>query len=297
MQAAREAFGPAAILSPSVSFADAFAAVQQGSGDAAIVPVENSTNGSVVQTLDLLADRNRLYEDIQVCAEHYLTVHHCVLVRKDGFPEERPSIASIAKLYTHPQVWGQCDRFLSQNLKGVERQDVSSTSKAAEIISGQADTGRSAAIANRFAAEYHGLDVLDADIEDQPDNTTRFLILRNATSKRTAQLSLSFGGSTDTATCSKTTMKTLISFTINQASPGALADALLVFKIHGLNLTSINTRPSRRSPWHYVFFVECRWDLDTDGGDLVKGLSTSLGAIVEDYRELGAWIDQLPQHG
>ena len=283
VQAAREAFGPSSSLSPCLSFADAFAAVQQGSADVAIVPLENSTNGSVVQTLDLLADRSRVYKDVQVCAEHYLTVHHCLLVRKDD------NYVPITKLYTHPQVWGQCERFLARNMKGVERQDVSSTSMAAEIISGQVVVGtRSAAIASRFTAEYHGLDVLDADIEDQSDNTTRFLILRNTTSNCSAQLAQSFRRNTDTKT-----MKTLISFTVNQASPGALADALLVFKTYGLNLTSINTRPSRRCPWHYIFFVECRYNLGAGNQDVVKELS----GLVEDCRELGSWVDQFSQHG
>ena len=216
------------------------------------------------------------------------------------------SSSSITKLYTHPQVWGQCERYLSRNLKGVERQDVSSTSKAAEIIlkdSSETGTGtgtrtrtkgKPAAIASRFAAEYHGLDIIDADIEDQADNTTRFLVLRNARSNRTAQILFTGNSDSNNNNNNITAKKTLISFTVNQASPGALADALLVFKTYSLNLTSINTRPSRKFPWHYIFFVECRWALGTGDEDTVNQLSTSLRAIVEDCRDLGTWTNQLP---
>ena len=257
--------------------------------DYAVIPFENSSNGSVVQTFDLLADRDHFYEDVRVCGEHYLTVHHCLLVRKGAFDSEHSKHNSITKLYTHPQAWGQCEKFLSKHLKSVERQDVSSTSKAAEIISTE-NPGTSAAIASRFAAEYHGIDVLEPNIEDKSNNTTRFLILRNSKSKPTIRSSIE--RDTKTAMARK---KTLISFTVNHESPGALVDALLVFKTHGLNLTSINTRPSRRRPWHYVFFVECRWVPTKDDREVMESLLKSLHEIVENCRELGTWNDRLLQ--
>lgn len=214
-QAAAEAFGKtSAELQPCVSFAEAFAAVQQQTADYAVIPCENSTNGSVVQTLDLLADRNGLYNDVKVCSEYYLTVHHCLLVHKGSFPSGWAGYdGSITKLYTHPQAWGQCDTFLSRYFKGVERQDVSSTSKAAEIVSKET-AERGAAIASRFAAEHHGVDVLQENIEDRADNTTRFLILRNVLAERTAQLAVE-----QAATNFAASHKTLISFTINHSSP------------------------------------------------------------------------------
>lgn len=255
-----------------------------------MIPLENSTNGSVVQTLDLLADRDNLYKDVRVCGEHYLTVHHCLLVRKSAFPSGQPSYDSVTRLYTHPQAWGQCEAFLSEHFKGVERQDVSSTSKAAEIVSACVEE-RSAAIASRFAAEYHGVDVLEANIEDKLDNTTRFLLLRNKQSERTSRLAFEDVKGDQSALI--TTRKTLISFTINQTSPGALADALLIFKTHGMNLTSINTRPSRKRPWDYVFFVECGGILTSRNEEVVGGLLSSLRAVVENCRELGTWKDQL----
>lgn len=167
----------------------------------------------------------------------------------------------------------------------MERQDVSSTSKAAEVVS--KESAGCAAIASRFAAEYHGLDVLEANIEDKLDNTTRFLVLRNVRSERTRLLLLE-----DDKAASTAATKTLISFTIYQDSPGALADALSVFKTHGVNLTSINTRPSRRRPWDYIFFVECGGHFAGGNKEVMAGLLKELRGIVEVCRDLGTWRDQ-----
>lgn len=297
-QAAAESFKrSSAELLPHVSFADAFASVQQQEADYAVIPFENSTNGSVVQTLDLLADRNNQYKDVKVCGEYYLTVHHCLLVHKDSYPNGLPSYdGKITKLYTHPQAWGQCDKFLSQYFKGVERQDVSSTSKGAEIVSKEKEECVGA-IASHFAAEYHGVDALASNIEDRADNTTRFLILRNILADRTAGTELEFQSSyvsNGDAKPAETTRKTLISFSIDHSSPGALANALLIFKAHGLNLTSINTRPSLRRAWQYIFFVECGRNVSVENDDdaVAKALH-DLRDVTESCRDLGTWNDQL----
>lgn len=260
-----------------------------------MIPFENSTNGSVVQTLDLLADRNGLYKDVKVCGEYYLTVHHCLLVRKGTYPSGWSGYdGSITKLYTHPQAWGQCDIFLSEYFKGVERQDVSSTSKGAEIVS--KETGeRGAAIASRFAADFHGVDVLKENIEDRADNTTRFLILRNVFVEHTGQLEFeqSNASTTQDQPAPTITQKTLISFTIDHSSPGALANALLIFKAHGLNLTSINTRPSLKRAWQYIFFVECGRTPSDENKEAVSKALDDLRHVTESCRDLGTWKDQL----
>lgn len=288
-QAAAESFkNTDAELLPHTSFADAFTAVQRQTADYAVIPFENSTNGSVVQTLDLLTDRSAQYTDVQVCGEYYLTVHPCLLVRKGTYPSGWAGYdGSITKLYTHPQAWGQCESLLSQHFKGVERQDVSSTSKAAEIVS--QETGEhAAAIASKFAAEYHGVDVLKENIEDRADNTTRFLILRNTGVERTAQLE--FGKPSLSAVATK---KTLISFAIDHSSPGALANALLIFKAHGLNLTSINTRPSLKRSWQYIFFVECGRTPSHENKEAVLKALDDLSHVTEFCRDWGTWNDQL----
>ncbi|KAJ5541968.1 hypothetical protein N7535_004387 [Penicillium sp. DV-2018c] len=294
-QAAAGSFSKSnADLLPHASFATAFAALQQKEVDYAVIPCENSTNGSVVQTLDLLADRENEYTDVKVCGEYYLTVHHCLLARKGLYPGGWAEYdGSITKLYTHPQAWGQCEKFLSKHFHGVERQDVSSTSKAAEIVS--KDTAeRSAAIASRFAAEYHGTDVLQENIEDRADNTTRFLILRNVLAERSSRLE--FEQPSPPAVegeSAQFTHKTLITFTIDHSSPGALANALLIFKAHGLNLKTINTRPSLKKPWQYIFFVECGKKASDENKVAVRDVLDDLRQVTETCRDFGTWKDQL----
>ncbi|KAL1984773.1 hypothetical protein VTN96DRAFT_8714 [Rasamsonia emersonii] len=295
-QAALESFGPSVVLSPSLSFADAFSAVQNNEAEYAVIPFENSTNGSVVQTLDLLADREGLYSDVAVCGEHFLTVHHCLLAHKNAtLSGSGNNYQFITKLYTHPQAWGQCETFLSSHFRGVERQDVSSTSKAAEIVS-KDTSGHTAAIASKFAAEYHGAEVLETNIEDRADNTTRFLILRNVRSERTDNVSshLASGAmekEVPDSPCTK--YKTLISFMIEHSTPGALADALLIFKAHGMNLTSINSRPSLIRPWQYIFFVECEQVPSAHASDSMKRVLEDLSKISKACRNLGSWKDGL----
>ncbi|PWY64985.1 PDT-domain-containing protein [Aspergillus heteromorphus CBS 117.55] len=294
-QAAVESFGSSAELLPCVSFADAFAAVQDDKVDYAIIPCENSTNGSVVQTLDLLADPKGIYSDVEVCGEHYLTVHHCLLTRKGLSPPGRPGYSSITKLYTHPQAWGQCEGFLEGAFKGVERQDVSSTSKGAEIVSRET-VERSAAIASRFAAEHHGLDVSEENIEDKANNTTRFLVFRNVTSGRAGRLSfedIQVSMAQDPTSVTRTAQKTLISFMIRQDCPGALAEALLIFKDRGINLTSINTRPSQIQAWKYVFLVEGQAIPTGQHKDSISQIMERLERVTESCRHLGSWTDRL----
>ncbi|KAL3489453.1 Prephenate dehydratase-domain-containing protein [Aspergillus germanicus] len=290
-QAAVETFGFSSELIPCVSFADAIAAVQNREADYAVVPFENSTNGSVVQTLDLLVDRSGIYTDIEVCSEYYLTVHHCLLARKGLIPPPPRDYSSIVKLYTHPQAWGQCENFLARNFKGVERQDVSSTSKAGEVVL-KTDTEANAAIASRFAGEHHGLEILEENIEDIANNTTRFLVLKNVSLRRTE---LAFEGAKTSSTQElpqtvAKTKKTLTSFMIRQDTLGTLADALLIFKESGLNLTSISTRPSQIQAWKYVFLVESESEQNTE---VVPAVMERLREVTENCRHLGTWANQL----
>ncbi|OKL62413.1 hypothetical protein UA08_02658 [Talaromyces atroroseus] len=299
-QAALSSFGSESTditLFPSISFADAFSAIQDNNADFAVIPFENSTNGSVVQTLDLLADRQGLNKNITVCGEYFLTVEHCLIVRRPSTTAtsdhgSEDVFQSITKLYTHPQAWGQCERFLGRYFKGIERQDVSSTSKAAEIVSKNDDHNHhEAAIASSLAAEYHGAFVLQRHIEDRADNTTRFLILRNEASERSSGVTSLLKTTTKTTRTAK--KKTLISFMIEHSAPGALADALSVFKKHSLNLTSINSRPSLVRPWQYIFFVECEHAPTPTAEDekFTSDILKELGTICLSCRDLGTWVD------
>lgn len=285
---------------------DVFTAVQSGDAALGVVPFENSTNGAVIFTFELLADRHALFPDITVTGEAYLDVSHYLLGRKcarnpSGSQEvsgsstptpKRPDpveprtkplydLKHIQKLYTHPQAWGQCDIFLGAYLKGIERIDVSSTSRAAELVK-QDTTGTSAAIASSLAADIHGLDILARGIEDRADNTTRFLIIRR--------------GIDEKAKSSKSKTKSLISFTIDHRSPGSLAQVLDSFRKYDLNLTSINSRPTKVVPFQYIFFVEFEGSRLKDPEDKVKGALECVAKHVESWRWLGSWDDKLDGH-
>lgn len=272
------------------------------------MPFENSTNGSVIYTLDLFADRRNAYPDICVSGEAYLAIHHCLLgytsatqsatplpnghqgglstgslnLHDDAGAKPIQSLQHVKRIYTHPQAFGQCDVFLSNYLKGVERHEVSSTSKAAEIVS-KDSTKMSAAISSHVAAKVHHLSVLAQNIEDRDDNTTRFLLL---SSKARHPDVLTEGSSGHGS-------KTLVSFTIDQRVPGALADALTVFKSYGLNLTSINSRPTKEARWDYVFFVEFQGSRLADPQGRVTAALKDLATVAKGWRWLGSWSDEL----
>jgi prephenate dehydratase len=198
-------------------------------------------------------------------------------------PSSRPTkplcdLKHIERLYTHPQAWGQCDIFLGTYLKGIERIDVSSTSRAAELVK-EDTTGTSAAIASSLAAKIHSLDVLAKGIEDRPDNTTRFLIIRR--------------GVDESAKSNDAKSKSLISFTIDHRSPGSLAQVLDSFREYGLNLTSINSRPTKVVPFQYIFFVEFEGSRLFDPEGRVKGALEKVEKHVQSWRWLGSWEDRL----
>lgn len=291
---------------------DVFLAVQNSRATYGVVPFENSSNGSVVYTLDLLIDRENRVGDVVVCGEAFLPVHHCLLghatpLARDGdvasvndasatndsrssSSRGRPLIdlSRIKRVLSHPQAFGQCEIFLSTYLKGVERQEVSSTSKAAEIVAGDT-SGTSAAISSSLAAGIQGLDVLAEGIHDRDDNTTRFFILRKGPSLGDHVIFRNQA----VPEPRNVRYKTMISFRIDHRVSGALVDALFVFKPFDLNLTSINSRPSRIRPWHYIFLIECEGKRDEDGNGSVNGALGELGKRTLGWRWLGSWVNRV----
>ena len=262
--AAALAVFPTTSLTPLPSFTSIFAAVKSDRSYAyAVLPIENSTNGSVVQVLDLLAKCPYNYPDLEVCGEHYLPVHHFLYTNTTA--STSASLDSIKTVYTHPQVWGQCTKYLGNHLPPpIERIDVSSTSRAAALVSAD-KTGTSAAICSSLAGEASGLQCLASNIEDEVDgNTTRFLVLRN---RLHSAPFTSRGKSRQTGVeTENVNVKSLITFTVPHSTPGSLSSALRVFAAHDFNLTRIDTRPSGQISWHYIFFCECeeRQKLGTD---------------------------------
>ena len=300
---------PAAFLREIIIEIDVFAVVQSSSAEFGLVPFENSSNGPVDFTLDCLIDRQSHFPGVVIVGETYLNVRHCLIGRAASSMKqdlnERPCSSSspgrltptadtqfprapctqssvdlqhITAIYSHPQAFGQCRNFLSTHLKSAEQHEVSSTSEAASRVAKES-SNKSAAIAGKLAAQVYGLDLFATNIQDQDDNTTRFLILRKGDVC-----------SSNTNQGPKAKWKALLAFSIDHKSAGALADALHVFKTYRLNLTSINSRPSRERPWHYIFLVEfeCTGESDAIQSQIEQALQ-ALNSKTEGYKCLGYW--------
>lgn len=170
----------------------------------------------------------------------------------------------------------------------MERVDVSSTSKAAEVVKKEPGA---VAIASRVASEVHGLDILAENIEDSPDNTTRFLVLSTEGVPPPLPRISAQGSIHDEAVGRD---KTLMGFTIDHTQPGALCDSLKVFKDYGLNLTSIASRPSRVTPWNYIFFVEF---IGNKEKECVKKAVKEMADFCLEYRVWGSFRDRQKRVG
>jgi prephenate dehydratase len=288
-QAALNSFPePRFTLRPETSIEDVFTAVASNSASCGVVPFENSSNGSVVFTLDLFANLSGQYGDIHVVNEAYVRVNHCIVghnpasIPNNETSQPQNDWTRITKLYSHPQAWGQCKKFLSANLKRAEKQDVSSTSRGAVLVASNPSDTSAAAISSALAAKENNLAILASNIQDSSENTTRFLVIRRASETDTRDEAVD-----------EDLYKTLVSFTVAQhGAPGALADCLAVFKKHEITLTSINSRPSGEGSWHYVFFVEFKGRKKATGqGGPVNAALQDLGEVAKDWRWLGSFED------
>lgn len=220
-QAARQKFGASVQYAPQISISEIFNAVERGKADFGVAPIENSTEGAVNHTLDVFMD-----SELKICAQILLRIENNLLAK---IPREE-----IRKVYSHPQVFGQCRQWLRHNLPAVDCIEVSSTTRAAELASTEPDAG---ALAGRMAAEVYGLEILEPSIQDSPNNTTRFLVIGHHTCPPTGA------------------DKTSLMFCV-QDRAGALFDALEPFKRLKLNMSKIESRPSKRKAWEYFFFVD-----------------------------------------
>lgn len=219
--AALKRFGSQVKYLAANSISDVFSEVEKGYADYGVVPIENSIEGAVSHTLDMLVD-----SDLKICAQVILDVAHNLLA---SCPKGK-----IKHVYSNPQVFGQCRLWLQKNLPAADMIEVSSTTRAAQIA---AKNKNSACIASFLAAKVYHLRVIAADIEDSPHNITRFLVIgRNEVS----------------ATGSD---RTSIMFSIKD-KVGALHEMLLPFKKYSINLTKIESRPSKKKAWDYYFFVD-----------------------------------------
>lgn len=214
-------FGSTPELKPYPNFSDIFDAVERDWIDYGVVPVENSTNGMVHYVLDLLMNH-----DLIINTEILMGIHHCLL--------SRAAMKDIARIYSHQQGLQQCQIWLRRNLPGVDHVEVGSTAMGVQRA---LDDPQGAAIGSALAARLHDINILAANIEDMKDNFTRFLTLARRESAPSPH------------------DKTSIIFSVADR-PGALFEMLRHFNDSGVNLTKIESRPSRRRAWDYVFFVD-----------------------------------------
>jgi chorismate mutase / prephenate dehydratase len=238
--AALEYFGSSVDCKPFRTIEDVFGACEKGAIDFGVVPIENSSAGVVHQTLDQFADSQLL-----ISGEVTLAIHHVLMATCD--------LRAVDRVYSHYQPVLQCRAWLKEHLPSVEMIETDSTSEAARRA---AQETNAAAIASELAARVHGLKVLERGIEDVSDNITRFWVIGRESARPSER------------------DKTSIMFSVKD-KPGALYNLLLPFHRDAINLTKIESRPTRRRAWEYLFFV------DLEGHASEERIANVLGEIEE----------------
>ena len=224
--AALKHFGHSTVSVPLHSIDEVFREVESGAANYGVVPIENSTEGMVHHTLDMF--RN---SPLRICGEVELRIHQHLLM-DDGVDAD-----GITRIYSHQQSLAQCRRWLDARYPGVERVAVSSNAEAARRATNE-KSDQVAAIAGDMAAELYQLNKVSENIEDEPDNTTRFLIIGHQLTEASGK--------------DKTSL--LVSA---RNKPGALYHLLEPFHRYGISLTRIETRPSSVGTWGYIFYIDC----------------------------------------
>ena len=221
-EAALRSFGVSVELEPQTTVAEVFTRVERGEAEHGIVPVENSMEGAVTHTLDELMN-----SPLKICGEVYLPVSQNLI-------SSEPALDRVRVVCSHPMALSQAAAWLRHHLPGARLEEVESTAQAARRAAGEPGV---AAVGSALAAEAHHLNVLARSIQDARANATRFIVLGRAWAGRTG------------------TDKTSVVFSVKDR-PGVLRDALAAFAEEGINLTRIESRPSRKRAWTYVFFAD-----------------------------------------
>ncbi|HSW46518.1 MAG TPA: prephenate dehydratase [Phycisphaerae bacterium] len=228
--AAVEKFGASVEYEPVANIHGVFDEVAREHADFGIVPIENTVGGGVIDTLDALVET-----DIQICAEINRSIHHNLLANC--------ALEEVQQVYSKPEVFAQCQRWLGETNLANKTIAVASTSKAAELAR---DEKGAAAIASTLAAELYELKIVCGNIEDNPKNTTRFFVIGHEPAKPTGD------------------DKTSVVFTTKD-EPGALVSVLQAFKDNGVNMSFIQSRPSKKRNWEYYFFGDLKGHQDRPG--------------------------------
>lgn len=249
--AALEKFGSSMEYIPCREIRDVFLSLKRGHADYGVVPIENSTEGSVNQTSEMFMET-----DLKICSELYVGIHHNLLATC--------ALHEVNRIASHPQALAQCRNWLAANAASVEIVESASTTAAACQASEESGT---AAIASDIAASMYDLHVLERGIEDRCDNVTRFVVLAHSYGKPTGH------------------DRTSIMFSLRDEA-GCLAEKLLVFRDAEINLTRIESRPSRRRAWEYTFFVDFEGHVDEAGAQTAV---RALRAVSHDLVVLGSY--------
>lgn len=252
-QASLKHFGHSAVCVPMSAIDEVFREVAAGAVSYGVVPVENSTEGVVSHTLDSFMDAS-----LKICGEVVLRIHQHMMISENTRRDH------ITRIYSHAQSFAQCRKWLDSHWPMAERVAVSSNAEAAKRIKGE---WNSAAIAGDMAAEIYGLEKISEKIEDRPDNSTRFLIIGNQP--------VSPSGNDKTSV--------VISM---RNQPGALHAILEPFHVHNVDLTRVETRPSRTGIWNYVFFVDFEGHQEDP---VVRKVLEKLAERANDLRILGSY--------
>jgi len=222
-QAAIKKFGHSVEYLDRANFAEVFDSVTRRHANYGVVPIENSTEGAVSHTLDLFVE-----SPLKICAQILLRIENGLMA---SIPREE-----IKTLYSHPQVFGQCRNWILRNLPEADLVEVSSTTKAA-MLAKQNSADGAAAMGGPLAAELNGLTMLESAIQDRATNTTRFLVIGEETCPPTGK------------------DRTSILFSVNDR-PGSLVNALQSFDAFKINMSKIESRPSKQKDWEYIFYVD-----------------------------------------
>jgi chorismate mutase/prephenate dehydratase len=259
-QAAIQRFGSSLNYSAQKTITDIFTEVTKNRADYGVVPVENSTEGVVTHTLDMFVESN-----LQIVAQIILPIEYCLA--------GDTTVAKVRRLYVHPQALGQCRIWVQRHLPSAEIIEASSNARAAELAGSKKATvdaglkGRVAAITGLLAAEQYGLNIIERDIQDFSENVTRFLVLGRQCGPATGR------------------DRTSLMFSIAD-EVGALYRALEPFRRYKLNMTKIESRPSKRKAWEYFFFVDC--DGHTTDPKVAKAVS-HLSKVCNFVKVLGSY--------
>ena len=251
--AVKKNFGSSVSKSATETIEEVFKDVAEGKSDYGIVPIENSTEGPINQTLDCLADFN-----LNICGEVEMLIHHSLMGLNQAFPKEG------FEIHAHEQTLAQCKNWLDAHCPDVKRVPVSSNAQAAKNAK---DNSGILAIAGSLASEKYGLEIIRRNIEDYSENTTRFIVIGFQEVSSTGE------------------DKTSLLVTTKNES-GALYNLLKPIQKNGLNLTHITYRPSKINKWHYSFFFDFEGHKDDKK---VKSLLDELSATNSEIKLLGSY--------